>query len=130
MADPEIAASRRETEVRLAAERTALSWRRTGLGAVAVALLLVQMVLAAGWDRSALAPGAACLFLLAVAAIGYRRNRRLRTVAALPRPSGLGWVSLAVIATAVVTAGFVLTAPESADRGFDGVVSGPPAGSR
>ncbi|MFI5718310.1 DUF202 domain-containing protein [Nocardia sp. NPDC051750] len=102
------------TEIRLAAERTALSWRRTCLGAVAVALLLLRAVLEAGWEAAALAPGIAGLVLLVVAALGYRRNLRLHHGAGGSGAATVRWATVAVVLTAVVTLGFVLATPVAA----------------
>ncbi|MFD4401979.1 DUF202 domain-containing protein [Nocardia sp. NPDC058499] len=99
------------TEIRLAAERTALSWRRTCLGTVAVALLLLRAVLQAGWDTAALAPGIAGLVLLVVAGLGYRRNLRLHRGAGGTGSTTIRWTTAAVVVAAVVTVGFTLTTP-------------------
>lgn len=99
------------TEMRLAAERTALSWRRTCLGAVAVALLMLRVVLEAGWDPAALAPGISCLVLLTVTAVGYRRNLALRRARAGSAGRTISWVAVAVAFAALIDAGFALTFP-------------------
>ncbi|MGI5217235.1 DUF202 domain-containing protein [Nocardia sp. CA-290969] len=99
------------TEVRLAAERTALSWRRTCLGTVAVALLLLRAVLEAGWDTTALAPGVAGLVLLFVAALGYRRNLRLHRGARSSGSMTLRWTTVAVVLAVSITTGFVVFTP-------------------
>lgn len=99
------------TEIRLAAERTALSWRRTCLGTVAVALILLQAVLQAGWDTSALAPGIAGVVLLIVAGLGYRRNLRLHRGAGGSGSTTIGWTTVAVVVAVVVTVGFTLATP-------------------
>lgn len=100
------------TEMRLAAERTALSWRRTCLGCVAVALLMLRAVLEAGWEPAALAPGVSCLVLLTVAGVGYRRNLALRGARAGSAGGTIRWVTVAVVLTALVDAGFALVFPE------------------
>lgn len=99
------------TEIRLAAERTALSWRRTCLGTVAVALLLLRAVLQAGWDTAALAPGIAGLVLLVVAGLGYRRNLRLHRGAGGSGSTTILWTTVAVVVAATVTIGFALATP-------------------
>lgn len=99
------------TEIRLAAERTALSWRRTCLGCVAVALLLLRTVFEEGWDPAALLPGTACLVLLTVAALGYRRNRRLHLGAAGSAVPTIRSVAVAVTVTALVVGGYVMVHP-------------------
>lgn len=99
------------TEIRLAAERTALSWRRTCLGAVAVALLLLRAVLETGWDAAALAPGLAGLVLLVVAALGYRRNLRLHRGARSSGSMTVRWTTAAVILAVSIAIGFTLCTP-------------------
>ncbi len=99
------------TEIRLAAERTALSWRRTCLGTVAVALLLLRAVLQAGWDTAALAPGIAGVVLLVVAGVGYRRNLRLHRGAGGSGSTTILWTTVAVVVAATVAVGFALATP-------------------
>ncbi|MBF6348897.1 DUF202 domain-containing protein [Nocardia flavorosea] len=99
------------TEIRLAAERTALSWRRTCLGTVAVALLMLRAVLQAGWDASALAPGIAGLILLVVAGTGYRRNLQLHHGAGGSGSMTIRWTTVAVVVAVAVTVGFALATP-------------------
>ncbi|MEV0106140.1 DUF202 domain-containing protein [Nocardia sp. NPDC050799] len=99
------------TETRLAAERTALSWRRTCLGCLVVDLLLLRLVLEEGWDPAALLPGIACLVLLSVAALGYRRSRRLRVGPAGAASATIGSVTLAMAVVALVIVGYVMVHP-------------------
>lgn len=99
------------TEIRLAAERTALSWRRTCLGCLVVDLLLLRLVLEEGWDPAALLPGSACLVLLSVAALGYRRSRRLRLGAAGAAVATIGSVTLAMAVVALVMVGYAVVHP-------------------
>ncbi|WP_280399292.1 DUF202 domain-containing protein [Nocardia carnea] len=99
------------TEIRLAAERTALSWRRTCLGTVAVALLLLRAVLEAGWDTAALVPGLAGLVLLAVAALGYRRNLCLHRGGRTPGARTVLGTALAVVFAVVITTIFTVFTP-------------------
>ncbi|WP_328397602.1 GatB/YqeY domain-containing protein [Nocardia sp. NBC_00416] len=99
------------TEMRLAAERTALSWRRTCLGCVAIALLLLRTVMEEGWDAAALIPGVACLVLLTVAALGYRRNLLLHRGAVGSATTTIRCVTAAVVLTALVTTGYVVARP-------------------
>ncbi|MGW1740824.1 DUF202 domain-containing protein [Nocardia sp. NPDC001965] len=99
------------TEIRLAAERTALSWRRTCLGCVAVAILLLRAVFEEGWDPAALLPGIACLVLLTIAALGYRRNRRLHLGAAGSAVPTIRSVAVAVAIAVLVVAGYVVVHP-------------------
>ncbi|MET8800968.1 DUF202 domain-containing protein [Nocardia sp. NPDC004568] len=99
------------TELRLAAERTALSWRRTCLACLIVDLLLLRLVVAEKWDPAALLPGIASLVLLSVAALGYRRSRRLRLDAGGSATGTLGAVAIAVTVAALVIAGYVIARP-------------------
>ncbi|MGW6336313.1 DUF202 domain-containing protein [Nocardia rhamnosiphila] len=99
------------TETRLAAERTALSWRRTCLGCLVVDLLLLRLVLEEGWDPAALLPGIACLVLLSVAALGYRRSRRLRLGAAGAAAATIGSVTVAMAVAALVIIGYAVVHP-------------------
>lgn len=101
------------TEIRLAAERTALSWRRTCLGCVIVDLLLLRLVVEEGWDPAALLPGTACLVLLSVAALGYRRSRRLRLRlgAAGSAAVTIGSVTVAMMVAALVIVGYAVVHP-------------------
>lgn len=99
------------TETQLAAERTALSWRRTCLGCLIVALLLLRLVVEQGWDPAAVLPGIACLVLLTVAALGYRRNRRLRLGAAGSAAATIGSVTVAMTVAALVIVGYAVVHP-------------------
>ncbi|MCP2316942.1 protein of unknown function (DUF202) [Nocardia amikacinitolerans] len=65
-------------DVGLAAERTALAWRRTAISAMVVAALCVDHALSSGWRDAAIAPAAAALTMVAVAVTGYLRSRWLR----------------------------------------------------
>ena len=95
-------------EIRSAAERTALSWRRTCLGAVVVALLMLRLVLQDGWETAALVPGIAGLVLLVVAGLGYRRNLRLHRGAGGSGADTIRWTTVAVVVSAALAIGFTL----------------------
>lgn len=99
------------TDIRLAAERTALSWRRTCLACLMVDLLLLRMVVTEGWDPAALLPGIACLVLLSVAVLGYRRSRRLLLGASDSAAATLGSVTIAITVAALVIAGYAIVHP-------------------
>lgn len=62
----------------LAAERTALAWRRTAVAAMGIAALFMHEAVVTGWRAASVAPVAAGLALLALAAVSYLRNRSLR----------------------------------------------------
>ncbi|MBF6174785.1 DUF202 domain-containing protein [Nocardia blacklockiae] len=62
----------------LAAERTALAWRRTAVAAMGTAALFVHQAIIDGWRAEGTAPLAGALTLLVIAAVSYLRNRSLR----------------------------------------------------
>ncbi|MBB5912093.1 uncharacterized membrane protein YidH (DUF202 family) [Nocardia transvalensis] len=62
----------------LAAERTALAWRRTAVAAMATAALFIHEAIGSGWRETAAAPVAAALVLMAVTVMSYVRNRSLQ----------------------------------------------------
>ncbi|WP_280273980.1 DUF202 domain-containing protein [Nocardia wallacei] len=62
----------------LAAERTALAWRRTAVAAMGTSALFVHETVVTGWRAASAAPVAAALGLLALAVVSYVRNRSLR----------------------------------------------------
>jgi len=87
----------RETQ----AERTALSWTRTALGAVAVATLIGHRAVVGGHPLL-LAPAGLCALLgvALVSGVGAVRDRRVRELASRDEP--VADPRLAVVATAVV----------------------------
>ncbi|WP_228002837.1 DUF202 domain-containing protein [Nocardia australiensis] len=62
----------------LAAERTALAWRRTAIGVMVVAALFLNYAAMNGWQAATIAPVGAAAALTALAGVCYRRNRSLR----------------------------------------------------
>ncbi|TLF79312.1 DUF202 domain-containing protein [Nocardia cyriacigeorgica] len=62
----------------LAAERTALAWRRSALGATAVTMLLLNAAVADGWRATSIAPLAAALTMAVLAVVGTLRSHDLR----------------------------------------------------
>ncbi|WP_024799636.1 DUF202 domain-containing protein [Nocardia sp. BMG51109] len=62
----------------LAAERTALAWRRTAVGTAATAALFTHEAVVAERAAAVTAALAAALVLVIVAAMSYLRNRSLR----------------------------------------------------
>jgi uncharacterized membrane protein YidH (DUF202 family) len=62
----------------LAAERTALAWRRSALGATAVTMLLLNAAIADGWRATSIAPLAGALTMAVLAAVGALRSHDLR----------------------------------------------------
>ncbi|MFC8042242.1 DUF202 domain-containing protein [Nocardia sp. NPDC057353] len=67
-----------DADTGLAVERTVLAWRRTAIGAAALALLLGNAALHRGWAPGALVPCAAAVVMGVLAAAGFRRARDLR----------------------------------------------------
>ncbi|MGW4846555.1 DUF202 domain-containing protein [Nocardia brasiliensis] len=88
----------------LAAERTALAWRRTAVAAMFTGALFLNHALTSGWRTAMLAPIGAALTLTALACAGFARNRSLRS-----GHYGHGRTVVAV-ATTVVVAVAVLAA--------------------
>ncbi|UGT44985.1 DUF202 domain-containing protein [Nocardia yamanashiensis] len=62
----------------LAAERTALAWRRTAVAAMGTAALFVNHATLSGWRDSAIAPLCAAAVLMLVAGVSFTRNRSLQ----------------------------------------------------
>ncbi|WP_174183897.1 DUF202 domain-containing protein [Nocardia barduliensis] len=62
----------------LAAERTALAWRRTAAAAMVVGTLFLHQALDSGWRAAAVAPIGAATAMAALAVACYLRNRGLR----------------------------------------------------
>ena len=62
----------------LAAERTALAWRRTALGAAACPLLFPDQGLREGWNPLAVVSLCAAVTALLLAALGWWRGHQLR----------------------------------------------------
>ncbi|MFC8526910.1 DUF202 domain-containing protein [Nocardia sp. NPDC057227] len=67
-----------EGDTGLAIERTVLAWRRTAIGAAALALLLANAALHRGWAPAAVVPCAAAVAMGVLAVAGFRRGRDLR----------------------------------------------------
>jgi uncharacterized membrane protein YidH (DUF202 family) len=82
-------------------ERTALSWTRTALGAVAVAALIGHRAVVGGHPALLVPAGGCALLGLALASgVGAVRDRRVRELVARDEP--VADARLAVLATAVV----------------------------
>ncbi|MDO3647816.1 DUF202 domain-containing protein [Nocardia mangyaensis] len=104
-----------DADTGLAAERTALAWRRTAATAFVVSALLGHHVLVAGpvafgdggsaWHRvtSALALGGAAVMLLGISVLGWQRNHALRRGDRRVATAPVAGVALVVVAVAVMT---------------------------
>ena len=97
-------------------ERTALSWQRTGLGAMAVAVLLAHGALRSREAGMFLAAGAAALLALGVlgglAPLRYRQVRRTvrdGTGAAAPVVAAAVTAAVALVLLAALTAPLLLS---------------------
>ncbi|MFG1795456.1 DUF202 domain-containing protein [Nocardia sp. NPDC049149] len=66
-----------EVKPGLAAERTALAWRRMAVAAMLTAALFLQHAVTSEWRPALLAPIAAAIAMAALAAMAYLRNRSL-----------------------------------------------------
>ncbi|NNH72730.1 DUF202 domain-containing protein [Nocardia uniformis] len=95
----------------LAAERTALSWRRTAVAAMANVALFLHAAANTEWRPAAVAPLAVAVALAAVVVTSVRRGRVLHTA---PRHewgggrSAVAIVAVSVVGAACVAAGFEL----------------------
>ncbi|WP_431969475.1 DUF202 domain-containing protein [Nocardia sp. bgisy134] len=95
----------------LAAERTALAWRRTAISAMVVAALCIDHVVSSGWRAAAIAPAVAALTMIAVAVAGYLRSRWLRH-GHRGRPDGvIAATTLAILFAGCVAAALGFTEP-------------------
>ncbi len=82
-------------------ERTALSWTRTGLGAVAVAALIGHRAVVSGHPAMLVPAGVCALLGIALAGgVGPVRDRRVRDLASRDEP--VADPPLGLLATAVV----------------------------
>ncbi len=91
----------RETPRETQPERTALSWTRTGLGAVAVAALIGHRAVVAGHPAVLVPAGVCALLGVALAGgVGAARDRHVRDLASRGEPAADP--RLAVLGTAVV----------------------------
>ncbi|WP_067472431.1 DUF202 domain-containing protein [Nocardia amamiensis] len=91
----------------LAAERTALAWRRTAVASMVVGTLFLHYALGSGWRPSAIAPIAAALAMVALAGACYVRNRSLRRGRYAHGHPVVVASAVAVAVVAVAAAGFL-----------------------
>ncbi|MGQ4614717.1 DUF202 domain-containing protein [Nocardia sp. R7R-8] len=92
----------------LAAERTALAWRRTAVSAMVVGTLFLHQALGSGWHAAAAAPIGAAIAMAALTGACYLRNRGLRRgrYAHGGRVIAATTVAVVVVALAAAAAGF------------------------
>ncbi|GAB2685158.1 DUF202 domain-containing protein [Nocardia thraciensis] len=95
----------------LAAERTALAWRRTAVGAMGTAALFIHAAVENGWRAGAVAPMAAAVTLLVVAAVSFLRNRSLQHGHGAHGRQVVTITTAAVIAVALVATAIASTDP-------------------
>ncbi|MFE9575911.1 DUF202 domain-containing protein [Nocardia sp. NPDC006044] len=62
----------------LAAERTALAWRRTAVASMITGALFLNHAVTNGWRPAMIAPIGAAIAMAALAGLSYLRNRSLR----------------------------------------------------
>ncbi|MFX0576770.1 DUF202 domain-containing protein [Nocardia nepalensis] len=95
----------------LAAERTALAWRRTAISAMAVAGLLLNHAAGSGWRPVAAAPIAAAIAMAALAGLCFSRNRALHEGRFGHGRGAVAATTVVVLAVAVVAAAIGLADP-------------------
>ncbi|WP_107658371.1 DUF202 domain-containing protein [Nocardia suismassiliense] len=61
----------------LAAERTALAWRRTAVAAMITGALFLNHAVTSGWRPAMIAPIGAAIAMAALAGLSFLRNRSL-----------------------------------------------------
>ncbi|WP_405165926.1 DUF202 domain-containing protein [Nocardia sp. NBC_01499] len=61
----------------LAAERTALAWRRTAVASMITGALFLNHAVTSGWRPAMIAPIGAAIAMAALAGMSYLRNRSL-----------------------------------------------------
>ncbi|MEV6554781.1 DUF202 domain-containing protein [Nocardia sp. NPDC051756] len=95
----------------LAAERTALAWRRTAVASMITGALFLNHAVTSGWRPALIAPIGAAIAMAALAGLSYLRNRSLHE----GRHSHGGWVvaaaTAAVVSVAVIAVGIEFTDP-------------------
>ncbi|WP_433202073.1 DUF202 domain-containing protein [Nocardia sp. CA-107356] len=95
----------------LAAERTALAWRRTAISAMAIAALLLDHAATSGWRPAAIAPIGAAIAMAALAGLCFSRNRTLHEGRFGHGRGAIAATTVAVLAVGVVGVVIALTDP-------------------
>ncbi|MEV0292948.1 DUF202 domain-containing protein [Nocardia sp. NPDC050710] len=98
-------------DVGLAAERTALSWRRTAISAMVVAVLFLNHVASGGWHEAEIAPIGAAATMATLAALCFARNRSLHQRRHGAGQAAVAATTVAVAAVACVSVAIVFTDP-------------------
>ncbi|MEU8900920.1 DUF202 domain-containing protein [Nocardia sp. NPDC048505] len=96
----------------LAAERTALAWRRTAVSAMVCAALFLNHAVGNAWRPAQFAPLCAAATLAALAVLCFHRNRTLRERRYGHVRTATAITTLAVIAVASVALGLAATMPD------------------
>ncbi|WP_433732981.1 DUF202 domain-containing protein [Nocardia sp. CA-129566] len=95
----------------LAAERTALSWRRTATSAMAIAALLLNHAVTSGWRPTAVAAIGAAITMAALAGLCFSRNRTLHEGRFGHGRGAVAATTVAVLVVAVIVAVIASTEP-------------------
>ncbi|QIS05209.1 DUF202 domain-containing protein [Nocardia brasiliensis] len=95
----------------LAAERTALAWRRTAVAAMITGALFLNHAVANQWRPAVVAPIGAALAMVVLAGTCYFRNRSLRLGRVGRGGSVVAVATTVVVAVAVLAAVVAITDP-------------------
>ncbi|MEU7767707.1 DUF202 domain-containing protein [Nocardia sp. NPDC049190] len=95
----------------LAAERTALAWRRTAVAAMVVGVLFLDHAAVGGWRPATIAPLCAAITSAVLAGTCYMRNRRLQEGRDGHGDPIVAATTMAVFAIAIVAVAIGLTDP-------------------
>lgn len=96
----------------LAAERTALAWRRTAVSAMVVAALLLNHAATSGWRAAAVAPIGAAVTMAAVAGMCFVRNTGLRHGRHGRGGAAVAATAVAVLGVSIVALALGITDPQ------------------
>ncbi|KAA8885219.1 DUF202 domain-containing protein [Nocardia colli] len=95
----------------LAAERTALAWRRTAVASMITGALFLNHAVTSGWRPALIAPIGAAIAMAALAGLSYLRNRSLREGRHGHGGFVVGAAAVVVVAVASLAAVIELTDP-------------------